>query len=112
MGVTSFHRAVCSLMLFQTLVIGAPASRPDYLQPFPSSPRNLTANEVMRELGGRLSSETTIFGPSNTAYRNATERWNTLEIPNIEVVVQVGQESDIAKIVCETVQPLRLRHLA
>ncbi|KAF2792188.1 FAD binding domain-containing protein [Melanomma pulvis-pyrius CBS 109.77] len=81
------------------LVTAAPLSKPDYLQPYPTTPRNLTANEVMRDLGGQLSTGTTIFGPGDAAYLNATKRWNILEVPDIQVVVQVGQESDVAKIV-------------
>lgn len=108
MSAKSLYRAVCNLMLFQVLVTAAPLSKPDYLQPYPTTPRNLTADEVMRDLGGQLSSGTTIFGPGDAAYPNATKRWNILEVPDIQVVVQVGQELDVAKIVCSTSQPLHI----
>ncbi|GAP88221.1 putative FAD binding domain-containing protein [Rosellinia necatrix] len=72
---------------------------PRYFERQPCSRRNLTAATVQNELGPLLSSGALIFGPENAAWQDATERWNTLARPTIQVVVQPALESDVSKIV-------------
>ena len=93
-----FLARLCSLLLIE-LVVGIPLETPYYFQRPPTTPCNITAEQVRRELGTNLSNTTTIFGPSDARWPNATARWDILEAPDIQVVVQVGQEEDISKVV-------------
>lgn len=89
----SFVSLVFSLAIFQTLV--AAAAVPSYFQPAP----NLSSTQVQLELGPRLSKNTSIFGPNDTRFDDATVRWDLVAVPRIQVVIEPGQESDIPKIV-------------
>ncbi|CAG8960403.1 hypothetical protein HYFRA_00008120 [Hymenoscyphus fraxineus] len=60
---------------------------------------NTLSVQIHRELGAQLSPSTSIFGANDPAYRNATHRWDTFEAPTVPVIVEVGNESDIAKVV-------------
>jgi hypothetical protein len=68
-------------------------------QPRGSTSVNISSVKIQRDLGTQLSSSTTIFGPSNPAYSNATHRWDTFAAPTVLVVVEIGVESDVAKVV-------------
>ncbi|KAH6603851.1 hypothetical protein Trco_007297 [Trichoderma cornu-damae] len=62
--------------------------------------RTVTQQQVQSDLGKVLSKGTLIFGPSSYAFAKATERWNTRSMPaDIRVVIEVAQESDVAKVV-------------
>lgn len=93
----SFVSLVCSLTIFRTLVAGA--SIPRYFQTFPITRRQLNATQVQQELGSQISNTTAIFGPDDSRYNESTTRWNTFAVPQIQVVVEPGQESDISTIV-------------
>ena len=93
----SFVSLACSLAIFQTLVAGT--TIPRYFQTAPITRRDLSPIQVQRELGSKLSSTTTIFGPGDSRYDNATLRWNVIAVPHVEVVIEPGQESDISTIV-------------
>lgn len=62
-------------------------------------PGRVSSAQIQRDLGRYLSNSTSIFGPSNPAYSNATHRWDTFAVPQVQVVVEVGTESDVSKIV-------------
>lgn len=98
-----FFRGVAyGLILLQVFVSANPIPLneiPEYFQTEPITRRDITANKIMADLGAQLSSNTTIDGPSSSSWANLTERWSTHEMPNIEVVVSVGAEADIAKVV-------------
>jgi hypothetical protein len=76
---------------------------PRYFQRNPFTRRDLTVQQVQKELGPLLHNGSLIFGPSDPAWQNATERWNTFSMPHVEIVVEVNQETDIAIVVCATV---------
>ncbi|KAI0197904.1 hypothetical protein F4808DRAFT_473476 [Astrocystis sublimbata] len=90
------------LALLQATVSGSPVdfgSIPAFFQRAPASPRALSSFNITSTLGPKLSAGSTILFPSNPQFSNLTSRWNTLEPPHIEVVVQPAQESDVATIV-------------
>lgn len=89
---------VASLLPLIASLAGA-ASIPRDLQPAPVTRARLSAAQVQRELGRHLSATTSIFGPSDDRYTNATERWNTFAVPHIQVVIEPGQERDVSIIV-------------
>ncbi|KAM0246496.1 hypothetical protein ACHAQJ_010178 [Trichoderma viride] len=87
-----------SLALLPSLVSSSPVA-PHYFRAVDVS-RTVTPSQVQNDLGKVLSKGTQIFGPSSAAFANATERWNQNSMPaNIQVVIEVAQESDVAKIV-------------
>ncbi|KAL4986428.1 hypothetical protein BDW68DRAFT_188818 [Aspergillus falconensis] len=54
---------------------------------------------MQRELGGILSPKPLIFGEHDTRYENATQPWNTVVTPHIQLVIQPGEEADVPTIV-------------
>lgn len=60
----------------------------------------ISTAQIQLDLGPSLSNTTTIFDANSTQYANATHRWDTLATPKTRVVIEVGEESDVAKIVC------------
>ena len=93
----SFISLAYSLTIFQTL--GAGTVIPRYFQTAPVTRRNLSTTQVQQELGRQVSNTTTIFGPEDSRYDNATVRWNIVAVPQIQVVIEPGRESDIPTIV-------------
>ncbi|KAL7802203.1 Glucooligosaccharide oxidase [Trichoderma aethiopicum] len=97
------HMRFCSLLasglgLLSHLVSSSPIV-PHYFRAADVS-RAVSAKQVQNDLGKTLSKGTLIFGPSNPAFAEATERWSTRSMPkDIQVVVEVAHESDVAKIV-------------
>ncbi|GAP88449.1 putative 6-hydroxy-D-nicotine oxidase [Rosellinia necatrix] len=91
------------LAVFSAVVSGSPIapeiSVPRYFQRSPSTPAVISLDQVQNDLGRLMSNSSLIFGPSSDAYSEATDRWNTYSKPDIQVVVEVGQESDIAQVV-------------
>ncbi|KAK5637396.1 hypothetical protein RRF57_013110 [Xylaria bambusicola] len=77
--------------------IGSPVPR--YFQRDLTTPADITSEQVQKDLGSLISNTSLIFGSSSDAWANATDRWNYYSKPNIQAVIQVGQESDIAKVV-------------
>lgn len=67
---------------------------------FVQAVHSISTAQVRRALGGSLSNSTTIFGAGNGAYINATHRWDSFAVPEAKVVIEVGAESDVSKIVC------------
>lgn len=61
--------------------------------------RDLSTTQAQQELGRQVSNTTAIFGPEDSRFDNATLRWNPVVVPQIQVVVEPGQESDIPTIV-------------
>ncbi|KAL4763198.1 FAD-binding oxidoreductase [Aspergillus foveolatus] len=52
-----------------------------------------------RELNDILSPGSVIFGVDDARYVNATEPWNTVATPHIQLVIQPGEEADVSTIV-------------
>ncbi|KIA75778.1 hypothetical protein HK57_00392 [Aspergillus ustus] len=98
-----FSIVACGLLLLATLGTAAPTAVPQhpppYLQGTPLTRRDLSVDQVQRELGALLSEGSLIFGPSNPAWDTATERWNSYAMPDIQIVVQVNQEEDVSTVV-------------
>ncbi|KAI1426171.1 hypothetical protein F5Y12DRAFT_794651 [Xylaria sp. FL1777] len=96
------YRLLCGFAMLQASVIGSPlgtALVPSYFQQHGFTRRAVPLSTIQRELGSKLSSGSVIAVPSDARYATLTERWATLETPDIEVVVQPARESDIATIV-------------
>ncbi|KAI0430779.1 hypothetical protein F5Y09DRAFT_355753 [Xylaria sp. FL1042] len=93
----------CVLALFLAFASGkpiaAPIPVPRYFQRSPLTPAAISAEQVQQDLGKLISNSSLIFGSSSDAWSDATDRWNYYSKPNISAVVEVGQESDIAKVV-------------
>ncbi|KAI2639150.1 FAD-binding domain-containing protein [Hypomontagnella submonticulosa] len=88
----------CALLaLFQTFA--SAAAVPRYFQRHPMTRRDLSVQKVEQELSVILSNGTTMYGPQDTKWEDLIERYNTFALPDIQIVVQPGQESDISKIV-------------
>ena len=86
-----------ALCLIQSLVAGlAPAH---YFESVTFTRRGLSVVEVQTELGALVSRNTTIFGPEDPRFVDATERWSNHAVPDIEVVVVPGTEHDVSVIV-------------
>ncbi|KAJ5609930.1 FAD-binding domain-containing protein [Penicillium herquei] len=60
---------------------------------------NWTLSQVQKELGSLVSLSTSIFGPEDSRWSNATERYQDYALPSIQLVVQPGEETDISTIV-------------
>ncbi|KAJ4304909.1 hypothetical protein N0V90_000437 [Kalmusia sp. IMI 367209] len=90
------------LMLLGPLVSSSPLPSdnvPRYFQRNPVTRREISPVRFQTELGATLSENATIIGPENPSFSNLTHRWNTVAPPEIELVVQAGEESDVSKIV-------------
>ncbi|KAE8373962.1 hypothetical protein BDV26DRAFT_284671 [Aspergillus bertholletiae] len=87
----------CYFGLLWTLAAGA--SIPRYFEKHPTTRHNLTSTQIQRELGGQVSSTTSIFGPDDGRFNEATSRWTDFSKPHVQVVIEPGRESDIAIIV-------------
>ena len=83
--------AVCGLILLQPLAAADDVRFPDAQHVFTT--RGSTPIRAQRELGPLLSNDSSIFGPNDSRWPNATERYH------IPLVVQPGLESDIPTIV-------------
>ena len=92
-----FRSLICSVAIFHTLA--AAASIPRYFDRFPTTPRGLNSTKVQRELGRRLSNTTVIFGPDDSRFTAATARWDDFAVPQIQLVIEPGRESDVSTIV-------------
>ncbi|KAL6231792.1 hypothetical protein BDW75DRAFT_233317 [Aspergillus navahoensis] len=78
------------------LVAGTSTDIPDL---FPRQHQQLSNTQIQRELGDILSPESVIFGADDARYENATEPWNTVATPHIQLVIQPGEEGDVSTIV-------------
>lgn len=87
----------CSLALLHSLVASTPV--PEYFDNAPTTRRHLSVRKVGAELGRVLSRGTTIFGPFDSRWDEAVERYNTYARPDIQIVVQPAKESDVSRIV-------------
>lgn len=99
---TIFRLVVFGITLIQALVAASPLAStpvPRYFRRHPVSRRELSVDDIQRELGPILSNGSTIFGPLDPSFSNATERFNVLAPPDIEVVVVPALELDVSKIV-------------
>lgn len=95
--VSRFSLLALSLALLQPLVAGLVVPR--YFKPHPFTRRSLSVQKVQEELGAIVSSGSTIFGPEDPRFAEATERHSTHAVPIIEVVVVPAIESDVSVIV-------------
>ena len=77
-------------------VASSAADNPDL---FPRQHQQLSAAEIQRELNNILSPKSVIFGVDDARYVNATEPWNTVATPHIQLVIQPGEEADVSTIV-------------
>ena len=89
--------AVCGLILLQSLAAANAIQFPDTQHGFTT--RRLTPVQAQLELGPLLSNNSSIFGPNDSRWPNATERYQNYAPPHIQLVVQPGLESDIPTIV-------------
>lgn len=85
------------LAVLQTFVSGA--SIPRYFKEHHTTPINLNATQVQRELGRIVSRGTVIFGPDDSRYDNATARWNMFAPPQVQVIIEPAEERDVSTIV-------------
>lgn len=92
-----FYSLGYGLAILQSVVAGARIPR--QFRPHPTTPVNLNSTEVQRELGYQVSNTTAIFGPNDGRFDAATARWNIFATPQIQVVIEPGQESDVSTIV-------------
>ncbi|KAL7944096.1 hypothetical protein V8C42DRAFT_358776 [Trichoderma barbatum] len=97
------HFRLCSLLASSLalipLIVSSSPIVPHYFRAIDIS-RAVTPKQVEKDLGKVLSKGTLIFGPSSPAFADATERWSTHSMPaDIQVVIEVAQESDVAKVV-------------
>ena len=92
-----FCSLVYSLAIIQYFAAGSRI--PGHFRPHPTTPIGLNTTEVRRELGCRVSNTTAIFGPSDSRFDVATSRWDIYAPPQIQVVIEPGQESDVSTIV-------------
>lgn len=74
------------------------------------------SSQAKEQLISILSNRSTIYLPSDPEWADETERYNDLARPNIQLVIQVGEESDISKIVsppslCHCLPPARLTYI-
>lgn len=86
------------LSLWQPIVAALVAT-PHYFRSAPFTRRSLSVLQVQQELGTLVSFNTTIFGPGDVRFANATERYSTHAVPDIEVVVVPATEDDVSTIV-------------
>ena len=99
---TRFSRlAACGLALLQSLVAACGLLYPNGQCSF--TRRDLTPEQAQRELGPLLSNTSSIFGPSDPRWLDATERYQLYAVPDIQMVVQPRLESDIPTIVSFTI---------
>ncbi|KAK7931188.1 hypothetical protein PG985_001900 [Apiospora marii] len=87
-----------SLVLLQSSLV-AGGVVPRYFQSAPFTRRDLSAAKVQQELGVLISNGSTILGPDDARFANATERYSTYAVPRIEVVVVPVEEGDVSMIV-------------
>ncbi|KAK1595305.1 uncharacterized protein LY79DRAFT_511143 [Colletotrichum navitas] len=95
-------KGIVSLVLGLVAVfqpLASAASVPNYFERSPTTRSQLDANQIQAELGQLVSKETVIFGPGDDRYENATSRWNTFAVPQVQVVISPGCESDVSTIV-------------
>ncbi|ETS86666.1 hypothetical protein PFICI_00494 [Pestalotiopsis fici W106-1] len=87
----------CGLALFQPLALASALLPRDGYQYY--TRHNLTVQQVQSELGPLLSQNASIFGPNDTRWENATERYQMYAVPDIKMVVRPGMEDDVAIVV-------------
>ncbi|KAI0388497.1 FAD-binding domain-containing protein [Xylariaceae sp. FL0594] len=95
---SSLLAAGLGLLLSLTSVTAVPFPLDSDLTP-PVTRPSISSEQARRELGPLLSRKATIWGPGDNAFVNDTRRYQTLNIPDVKVLVQPGDEGDIAKIV-------------
>jgi hypothetical protein len=88
----------CVFALFQALASGA--SIPSNNEVAPITRRHLSSAQVAKEISRKLSNTTTIYGPDDGRYPGSISRWDVFAVPRAEVIIEPGQESDVATIVC------------
>ncbi|KAJ5952081.1 CAZyme family AA7 [Penicillium vulpinum] len=59
----------------------------------------LSPLQVSRELGPLLSKDSSVFGPSDPRWANATARYQQYAAPQFTLVVQVARESDVSTVI-------------
>ncbi|KAL4965791.1 FAD-binding oxidoreductase [Aspergillus stella-maris] len=89
---------VSTVLAFIQAVAAVPVV-PSYFRALQTTPVDIKSETVQVELGSSLSNTTTIFGPDSRNFANATKRWDTYAMPQVQVVVEPGEESDVSKIV-------------
>lgn len=88
----------CTLTLLPAFLEASPIDCPDDI--CATTPAILTASDIQRQLGPRLSPKAVIYAENDPRFQNATQRWQAYMPPTISVVVQPGTEEDIPHIVC------------
>ncbi|KIA75511.1 hypothetical protein HK57_00010 [Aspergillus ustus] len=85
------------LAALASVVGAAPAPCPDGL--CLTTRASITPQQVGLELGPLLSPGSSVFGPSDPRWANATARYQEYAAPDFTVAVQVAHESDVAVVV-------------
>ena len=98
--------AVYGLALLQPLTAAYDICFPDTQLVY--TPRGLTPLQAQLELGPLLSNTSSIFGPTDPRWANATTRYQNYARPYLQLVVQPGLESDIPTIVRVTMSLVKV----
>lgn len=93
----SYISVIGGLAIFQNLVVSV--TIPSYFQTSPTTSRQISTAAVQKELGSRLSNSSAIFGPDDSRYNESTARWDNFAVPQVQLVIEPGTESDVPKIV-------------
>ncbi|KAI1811313.1 hypothetical protein GGS20DRAFT_563641 [Poronia punctata] len=88
--------SLASLVLAVLPSIAAGEAIPRYFRRTPFTRSDLDVTTVATELGKLLSAEASIFGPEDSRFASATERYTNYAVPDVKIVVQPGTEDDIA----------------
>ena len=94
MVTSKFFIVPYGLTLLPISVSSSPLLVAYYFQRNLYSRDDIIASTVNAELGPQLSNGSLIFGSNNSLYDDTTTRWNTLDIPDAQVVVQPAIEGD------------------
>jgi len=98
----NIKRGVLNAVVFGTLtflILIASSGVPSHILTFPIIPVRLSSAQVQRELGSRLSNTTSIIGPTTPNFVDAIARWSDYGRPKVQVVIEPGDEADVATIV-------------
>jgi len=93
--------AACASALLPAVIKASPTACPDDI--CATTPAALTASDIQRQLGPKLSKDAVIYAENDPRFHNATERWQAYMPPTINVVVEPGVEEDVSKIVSQVI---------
>ncbi len=92
--------ALLGLVLITDVAYALPAAKvPRLFQRHGFTRRDLDVHVLQKELGPLLSDRATIYGPENEEWKENTKRFNTFTRPDVQVIVEPAEESDVSTIV-------------